>query len=561
MSINVDPPLPPRVQHELRLREKFDLELQLEPTLFHPFLRPCNNRVLMVADGGLDFSEGSFGLSTFVRSLLNIAAPHVRHKITLAHIDVRATTQMLQSDGRIVRRITPFRFDNTDHFAPDMYDVVMLFGITSSYGARGPGGGLADAEIAALTAFMASGGGVFATGDHGSLGKALSHRIPRVRNMRYWDSTPAQHQDDTVSMAGQYRNDTNRGTQFDDQSDDVPQEINPSIYTAGWIFQARFPHPLLCGPDGMITVMPDHPHEGECVIPGDTSQTLADGTAEYPPALNGGAAPLPEQVSRNVVPSNNLAAMGGVNKAATRGQIFGGITAYDGHRAGIGRVSTDATWHHFVNVNLRGSSSLPAPYDKGFLTPAGAPHFAAITAYYNNLAVWLSRPERISCMNFRLLWEIVFDGHVLEAVLSASDTDIRQIPSPVLKLIGVHARDALGRAASRCQSTRLVIDLVLERALPDLIPDVDPWLPHEDRRVLEWVDGSPLLDIALGGAVVALRREIGDVTEDVAAKVDVDGLTERMSEGGAEAVRAAVREMRDELRYLDEALGRSEDAS
>lgn len=560
MPTSFDAPLPPWVQHEQHIREKFDHDVQLEPALVHPFLRPCNNRVLMVTDGGLNFGEGQFGLSIFVRSLLNLGARHVRHQITLAHMDTRDSTQMLQSDGRIVRRIIKFRFDDTGHFTPDMYDVVMLFGFTSAYLERGPGGTLADTEIDALSQFMASGGGVFATGDHGYLGKAMCSRIPRVRNMRYWDSTPNQQLEDTVSMDGQYRNDTNRGDQFNDQSDDIPQVINPVLHTSGLIHQHQFPHPLLCGPDGIITVMPDHPHEGECVVPVDTSLALADGSAEYPAALNGGAAPVPELVSRNVAPAGNLAVLGGVPKDSTRAQIFGGITAYDGHRAGIGRVTTDATWHHFVNVNLRGDWSLPAPYDKGFLTPAGAPHLAAIVAYYRNLAVWLSRPERLWCMNFALLWDAVFDGQVLEAVLTVSHADVRQVPTSALRLIGAHARDALGRKASQCQSRRLVIDLVLERALPELIPDIDPWLPNDERRVLQWFDGSPLFDIALGGALVALRREVGDVTVEVAAKVDVDGLTERMAEGGADAVRIAVREIRDELRYLDEALGRSAQA-
>ena len=31
-----------------------------------------------------------------------------------------------------------------------------------------------------------------------------------------------------------------------------------------------------------------------------------------------------------------------------------GQATYDGHRADVGRVVCDSTWHHFVNVNLTG---------------------------------------------------------------------------------------------------------------------------------------------------------------------------------------------------------------
>lgn len=33
---------------------------------------------------------------------------------------------------------------------------------------------------------------------------------------------------------------------------------------------------------------------------------------------------------------------------------FGLVSAYDGHPAGVGRITCDSTWHHFINVNLIG---------------------------------------------------------------------------------------------------------------------------------------------------------------------------------------------------------------
>ena len=52
----------PLITEELRIRDAFYAERHFEPWRFHPFLLPCINRVLLVADGGLDFSEADFGL-------------------------------------------------------------------------------------------------------------------------------------------------------------------------------------------------------------------------------------------------------------------------------------------------------------------------------------------------------------------------------------------------------------------------------------------------------------------------------------------------------------------
>jgi hypothetical protein len=548
-------PFPPWVLEEIRLREQFRRDVLLDPVFHFPFFRPCSNRVLLVADGGLDFSEGDFGLSTFVRTLLTTPGRYVRHEITLGHIAAVGGTSLMSGEPRIANRIPSFRFDDPNHFAPDRYDVVMLFGIATANSGRGtasdgkpyPADRLADPELAALTAFMNGGGGLFATGDHGALGKALSAAVPRVRNMRLWDSTSAQDEFDQVSMGGPRRNDTNRGGLFDNQSDDIPQVIVPRMYSAGFFFRVTFPHPLLCGPRGVIRVMPDHPHEGECIEPADTSLTLPSGDPEYPPAADGGTRPLPEVISTNSVPSGNVAS----GKTATVGQTFGGICAYDGHRAGVGRAITDATWHHFVNINQVGMvSPSAAAFDKGFLgSLQGVAHLEEIRTYHRNLAVWVTRPDRIRCMNTRLALEGLFDGKVLEAVLTTSRPRLEELTPFALKLVGAHARDALGRTATQCQSFRLVLDLVLERAIPDLVPHIDPWLPREreeDRPGADWVDGSALLDIALGAALVSLKEHVGDPNPDK-ADVDPDEIAEVMARGSERGVELALRSFEEEM--------------
>lgn len=282
-------------------RQRLQRDIPFDPSKIVRW-RPCTMRLLIVTDGFLDYDPlNDFGLSVFVSSLLS-SPSYVRFAITLAHInnvDV-GSMRMMTNESRIARRIVGFKFDNGDHFSPDKYDVVFLFGIATSYsrGAGYPADSLSNAELQQLAAFQNAGGGLFATGDHGNLGRALCHKVARARDMRLWESTPNQLGEDTVSMGGRYRNDTNRagrnasggpgGSDFDDQSDDVPQTISPVFYTReNGLFRYSFPHPILCGANGAIRVMPDHPHEGECKRPADLNLTLsytAPAGPEYPPA-------------------------------------------------------------------------------------------------------------------------------------------------------------------------------------------------------------------------------------------------------------------------------------
>jgi len=476
----------------LELREALERETVLQHGKFWLFLKPCTVKLLLVTDGGLDFSDAyGFGLAAFVRTLLDMPGRHVRFEITLAHIDVAAANQMMDTKPRIANRITRFRFDKPAHFGSSKYDVVFLFGIKTSFSGRSndanvapsPTDRLSDTELRAVTEVMNDGGGLFATGDHGALGRALCHAIPRVRNMRLWQSTSAEVADDEVSMAGPRRDDTNRlgdvGSQFDDQSDDVPQDIQQKLYSR-WqgLFRYSFPHPLLCGPAGAIRVMPDHPHEGECIEPPVTDLDLDFGGPlgkEYSVVGGAGSQPLPEIISVSGVLSGTTSS----GKAPTTPQSFWGICAYDGHRAGIGRVVTDATWHHVVNVNLIGDSGalMGSPRRLGFLlSPAGQADFEQVKTHFRNLAVWRARPESISCMNSRLIYGLVWNERVMEAVLSKTEICLKDTRTHVFSSIGQHARDVLGRHVGACQTVMLVLDLVIRPTVPELVADIDPWI-------------------------------------------------------------------------------------
>ena len=57
----------------LDLNLKRRLDFLRTPELFYPGWRRCTVMVLLVTDGSLNFGEGDFGLSTFVRTMKNEA--------------------------------------------------------------------------------------------------------------------------------------------------------------------------------------------------------------------------------------------------------------------------------------------------------------------------------------------------------------------------------------------------------------------------------------------------------------------------------------------------------
>lgn len=532
----------------IALNQRRRLEFQKTPELFYPWWRRCTVKVLLVADGSLDFGEGDFGLSTFVRTLKNEAPSRVRFELTLAHISNVSDARMLSAESGVANRIKSFRFDNAAHFNKDMYDQVWLFGIETNYPAvSGRGPGLAAAELNEIHAHMQRGGGVFATGDHGFLGNALCGAIPRVRNMRYWGDFPSANNDQNqVSMTGPRRNDTNQAghdvpDSFSDQSDDVPQPLDLLLYStyAGFLRNARYPHPVMCGRMGRINVFPDHPHEGECRVPPDLTQSFG-GAEEYP--LDGGGTRIrPEVIARGRVPAGNTTRTTGPNgmKTPTIGHTIGTVSAYDGHRVSKGRVVCDSTWHHFVNVNLIGvleggifdefdtAGEHTSKHD-GFLSSvAGVSALAKIKNYYTNVGVWISPPARHDCFNLHAWWEVSFTDRLIEATLTGPDIPLERIPASTLMQIGIHARDVFAKRASQCQTTEWLIDFAREFIE---VAWIDPWDPVTQIRLekgdppLPLTDPMPVVDVALGAALVAMRQAIPVPPDKVTARHDIDAM-------------------------------------
>lgn len=468
-----------------------------DPWSFYPiFLPPCVLKILIVTDGFGSFGQDDFGLSALLDALAVAPGPWVRFEVTTAH---------RRSDPNA--DLPNFRFDghNLAH-----YDQMWLFGVESR------GSEIADREARAIAEFMDGGGGVFATGDHQDLGVAMCGRLPRVRSMRKWHwPTPGPNNEpvappssppgrlDTLSAGN------DPGIQFDDQSDDVPQRITPRLYhSRPWnpYYYHAHPHPLLCGPRGVIRVLPDHQHEGECYEPANLSATLTfDGhqVVEYP----GGVAP--EVIAWSA--------------SSPTPRWFGAIGALDGHRANVGRVVVDATWHHFFNINLIGELGSTDPVKSvGFdASPAGRAAYEDIKAYYRNIAVWLARESSQQCMWWRALWCARWH-HQLVIVLPPPRFPWLSSPGLTeLLTIGREARDVLGRVAGRCVVHRWLLEYVVRPYMPEWLSVLDLWLPLPDPppdREFPTVIGlhaEMLLDVLLGATVYAVGARFA--VDDVAA--------------------------------------------
>ena len=440
----------------------------------------------MLVDTGISYNQFYFGLSEVLDTLRNNPEWWVNFDITRAHrqMDPNPPAPDSAAEPLYAPHYEEFAFDQAG-FDLDDYDQVWFFGFNSgtntgdnSAGSNPPA--LRDAELEILFRWMDKGGGVFATGDHFNLGEALCSRIPRVRNMRKWsvaDGVPSNfgpNRHDTLEKGHDYLatpgiDESTRYT-FDDESDDIPMNIrlrwyhhhhchkhhhiHPHWYWPYWY--RRSPHPVLCGKDGPIRVLPDHPHEGEVVTPSaailnDPSITVGGYTAREYPELSGSPV-APEIIAWAKVQDDH-----GPSPISFKGNCnskeFGAVGAYNGHCVNVGRVVVDSTWHHWFDVNLTGRMFLfsdnPGNIETGDPrklngfndTPAGVAALDKIRNYFRNVAIWLSPKEKIRCMACRGFWNCL-KRFPLQADLN--------LHTPIW-IIGHHAIDVLGKYAGQCQ--------------------------------------------------------------------------------------------------------------
>jgi len=301
----------------------------------------------------------------------------------------------------------------------------------------------------------------------------------------------------------------------------------------------------MCGPDGPITVAPDHMHEGEVIEPWDTGATLTFGGhnfVEYPTGPNGDT-PLPEivawgQVLAETDTSTESAHTGDPSNVATA-RSFGVVGAYDGHRANVGRVAVDSTWHHFFDINLIGDPIAPFPKTEGFnATPEGKQALGQIRSYYRNLVLWLARPGTLNLYFAGLAWYALRTQPLAMIVNPRRRYSYRDLID-----IGTIALRNIYQVVPPCSVLVSLLPYFVDG--PARVIPPDPWakINPGDPPAL---DPELFLRAALGGAIAELAVDRAKLIQldpkeaaQVVARVARDGITRGMRGLGAELGRYA----------------------
>jgi len=513
-------------------------------------------KVLVVTDSEVGgFLDGDFHLGEFLSVLRATAWDGFGLQITTAHReDVNAAA--------VGANLVNFDFSSHDL---TQYDEILLFPIRRDNaslrvppGAPARSSNASAAEVAALARFMDGGGGVFATGDHEDLGAGLCARLPRVRNMRRWFwraagpngeppapfGTPGLATEDELrdrhdTLVSGHDADPARpldNFQFDDQSDNVAQRIQPRIFetrSSRYVIQ-RWPHPLLCSPEGTVRYLPDHAHEGQCEVPANLGLRVTEGgydEEEYPVVGSGRLAP--------VVVADATVIGGHVTldpfKPPVHGRLFGVIGAWDGHRAAragqrMGRVVVDATWHHFFNINLTGDPASGEPAKRlGFrapLNPGQPDHYRMIKHYFRNIVYWLIPQRRWRFVLYASASRLIRSGQFFELNPVGRLRDFERVELGPLVALGGLADAYFRRAHGACWTLQLLPIVLHEfdpfrRIWERLEPLADPWAPRPKAVApLPWFDPAQLAHVALGATLLAAMQAHAEAGLDRGPGID-----------------------------------------
>ncbi|TNF61595.1 MAG: hypothetical protein EP306_06230 [Burkholderiales bacterium] len=366
-------------------------------------LKSCVD-ILIVVDVEISTTpSNSFGIASVIELLRSTTVGCMKFRVDIA-LRSNEAFSVVANPGPTQPKYRGFRFNSATGGADviDRYEQIWCFGFKPNNS-----GSADDSQIDAAGALPASNpelnkldqwmkdrkGGLFGTGDHHFLGASMCRRIPRLGTMRRWTNA-----DGVPPIGGINRIDTLRPpppvTSFQaggpaflsngaHQGDLTVQPIRwvawKSVY---WPFagKRKRPHPVLCHPTlGPIDVMPDHAHEGLCVPnPNLSANKKFRNEPEYPNATDGGPKPQPQIIAYG---SNLDSDDWNFAKGAQPGRSNNPMIAvYDGHRAGVGRVATDSTWHHWMDVNINA------------LRAANNDDWKKISRYFINLALWLNPP-------------------------------------------------------------------------------------------------------------------------------------------------------------------------
>ena len=473
--------------------------------------------ILMVVDTEISTDPASdFGIASVIAELRATKIGCMRFRVDIA-LRSPGAQGVNASPTPTQPKYTGFRFDMAVGGTPviDKYEQIWCFGFKPS-NSGSPNDAEIDqafampasnAELNALDGWMTNKkGGLFGTGDHHFLGASMCRKIPRLGTMRRWTNA-----DGVPPIGTPARIDTLRppsaafepGAPNQQVLGNGPHQGDLKVQPIRWVPDAshfhtvftihRRPHPVLCHPSlGPIDVMPDHAHEGLCVPSPDLNANKKfKAEKEYPDAVGGGDKPKPKVIAfgSNLGQPPYLFAKGS-QPARTDNPM---IAVYDGHKAGVGRVATDSTWHHWMDVNI------------DVIRAADTTDWKKIKRYYQNLAVWLNPPGYSTHCFFHAVIASHFETVGFQEYSRAA----------TVAELGVALRGHLHWHYGPCWVSERIWDVLVDL---EFIPKRFPF-PEIEERFPELALDSALLETAILGELV---KATFDQADQVREAVDAD---------------------------------------
>lgn len=341
----------------------------------------------------------------------------------------------------------------------------------------------------------------------------MCHKVPRVALMRRWtvaEGVPTRlsatrHETTRPRTIQQH---TGQATiSYPNEEDLLPQSIEWVPFQWSSMLPIARPHPLLCHPElGPIDILPDHMHEGHCYNfddpswigdKRDRSFNFAGYANDHFPAA-GGVRPLPQVVAWGTT----LAAPPLSFEAGDQPQRrFAQIAAYDGQAIGIGRAVTDATWHHWFDMNVKGIVDYAGQ-------SANRTAMDKIFRYWINVGIYLASPDWRSGMLLGWLKAEQFNYFGRQAISTAD-------PTPEL---GRAALAFLHPAIGPCWVSQIVTEFLSANYLAPIIGEVSGGSPAS-RHALSF---ATLEESIVGEVVRAAYSDMDELRRQIAQRGSIE---------------------------------------
>jgi hypothetical protein len=286
-------------------------------------------------------------------------------------------------------------------------------------------------------------------------------------------------------------------------------------------------------------------HEGEVLEP---LQIFKNDPVEYPPVPPLGHR-WPEIIAYGTVlpghttpfESGERGPFEGDPTNPTLSRQFGTVCAYDGLVAGVGRVVTDSSFHHFLDLNLTGDPLGVGFKTSGFQnnTQAGNAVLEGMKSYYRNIAFWLARQRHFFPYLFGFIiaqawWGKVFNPHA----------PVESKPEQILQY-GTLMRQGLARHVSDAMTIDYVRTILVDAGFTGLLPD-QPWKQRQESPA---PFTNNIVNAALGGAAMELMSVIA---KSPSSKLSMEQAQAVASKGMRTAMRALKRFLLENAKKIEE---------